>query len=125
MKILILSKFLSKITNLNQKIIKNIKFESIFIRNHKFEKNHENVNFDSIFIKNHKFESNNYKKSSKSIQFLGIALRREIFSRRRAASRNLQSASRCVAKFPVGVALRRAASRCVALRRAASRCVAA
>jgi len=35
------------------------------------------------------------------------ALRREIFSRRRAATRNLQSATRCDAKSSVGDALRR------------------
>ena len=61
MKIIILSKILSKITNLIQQIIKILNFESIFIKNHKFEsKNYENVNFDSIFIKNYKIESKNH-----------------------------------------------------------------
>ena len=57
---LILNKFLSKITNLNQKIMK-ILILSQFLSNHKFEStNYENVNFE-FFIKNHKFESKNYE----------------------------------------------------------------
>jgi len=49
---------------------------------------------------------------------VGDALRREIPSRRRAATRNPQSATRCDAKSPVGDALRREIS---SRRRAATR----
>ena len=42
--------------------MKILNFESIFIKNHKFEsKNNENINFESFFIKNHKFESKNHE----------------------------------------------------------------
>ena len=58
MKILILNNFfLLKITNLNQPNMKMLILKKIFIKNHKFEsQNHEHVKFESIFIRNHKFD---------------------------------------------------------------------